>query len=311
MDPKNIARIEISLLALAVALFLWWSYPKDGSRQSEPLIAVGTTTLQIPAFPDTPIEARSAYVYDVLKKKMLYGKEPELQWPLASLTKLMSALAASSLVPDYMLVRITAEDIREEGDTGLYIDEQWNIRRLIDYSLITSSNDGIRAVATIGGSLISATSTAPVDIFVERMNALAREIGLHQTYFLNHSGLDISKTQAGGYGSAKDIALLVDYMLKKDPHLLEGTSFSKIVIASKTAPHEAVNTDKAILDIPNVLASKTGYTDLSGGNVVIAFNAGLDHPIIIAVLGSSYDGRFADLEALASSTLAYLARSAR
>jgi D-alanyl-D-alanine carboxypeptidase len=102
------------------------------------------------------------------------------------------------------------------------------------------------------------------------------------------------------------MALLVSHILKTNPHILEATSYSKISIGSKNKGHEAQNTNKVLNKIPNVLASKTGYTQLSGGNVVLALNAGIDHPIIISVLGSSYDGRFNDLNALVKATLEYL-----
>ena len=55
-----------------------------------------------------------------------------------------------------------------------------------------------------------------------------------------------------------------------------------------------------------LIASKTGYTDLAGGNLVIAFDAGFNHPIIVSVLGSTIDGRFTDAEALVWAALAYL-----
>jgi D-alanyl-D-alanine carboxypeptidase len=67
-----------------------------------------------------------------------------------------------------------------------------------------------------------------------------------------------------------------------------------------------VNTNKAIDLLPNVIASKTGFTDLAGGNLVVAFDAGIAHPIIIAVLGSSFDGRFDDMTKLVNSTIEYL-----
>jgi D-alanyl-D-alanine carboxypeptidase len=301
MKPRTIAILQLACLALAVALFLWWIFPGKKEPKEIPVVENATTS-QMASFPKVEIEAKAAYVYDVATEKVLYQKDAQLQWPLASLTKLMSALAASIIVPDYLLVRIQPIDLREEGDTGLYPDEEWNIGKLIDYSLIVSSNDGMRAIAAIAGSqLATSSSDSPEKLFVGSMN------GLEETYFINQSGLDVTKTLSGGYGSAKDIALLVDYILKHNPHLVEATSFDNIVIASKNSLHPAVNTNKAILNIPNVLASKTGFTDLSGGNVVVAWNGGLDRPIIISVLGSSYDGRFADLTTLVKATMEYLA----
>lgn len=305
MNPKRIAQIELATLALGIALFFWWIYPANKPAPDN-LVAVGTTTIQVARFPETQIEARAAYVYDVRAGKALFQKDAFTQMPLASLTKLMSALTATSIIPEYLLVRITLDDIRQEGDSGLFPDEQWTLPNLIDFSLITSSNDGIRAIATAAGLQISSTSTEPEALFVARMNENAKKLGLRDTYFINQSGLDVSKTLSGGYGSARDVAHLVDYILKTQPHLLEATSYKKTVVSSKEAIHDATNTNKAIKDIPAVLASKTGYTDLSGGNVVVAFNAGLNHPIIVSVLGSSYNGRFDDLEKLVKSTLVYL-----
>ena len=305
MSPKRIAQTELAILLLAIGLFLWWIHPKN-TPPEDPFLAMGTSTIALPKFPPTVVEAQSAYVYDASEHKVIYSKNADAIRPLASLTKLMSALTASELIPAYMLVKITGDDIRQEGDTGLYLDEKWPLSKLIDFTLITSSNDGVTALASVAGYQISSTSTNPVQLFVDAMNAKARALGLGSMHFMNQSGLDVSPVVSGGYGSAKDIARLVDYIIQKDPHLLEATSYDKMIISSEDIAHVAENTNKAIGEIPNVIASKTGYTDLSGGNVIVAFNAGLNHPIIISVLGSSYDGRFVDLAALASSTLVYL-----
>lgn len=310
MEPKTTAYIELALLGLALVLFAMVIHPKEQPVPQDSLVLTSTTTRQAIYFPTVFLEARSAYVYDVRDGKVIFEKEPELQWPLASLTKVMSAYVASRLVPAYTLVRITRDDIREEGDSGLLLEEEWNIRKLIDYSLIVSSNDGMKAIASVAGSYINSTSTEPGKLFIEKMNMTARELGMTETYFINQSGLDVSKSLSGGYGSAKDMTLLIEYILKHDPLLLEATSYKRADIASKHKIHLAENTNKSIVAIPNVIASKTGYTDLSAGNVVVAWNAGLDHPIIISILGSSYDGRFKDLDTLVNATISYLSQKA-
>lgn len=304
LKPKTIAFIELGFLVLALGLFLLLVHPKQPAE-----VAVETATTTIPVFPAVSIEAKSAYVYDALTGKTLFGKDAELTLPLASVTKIMTALTASQLLPRFMLVRITSDDIREEGDSGLLVNEEWNVQKLVDFSLTVSSNDGVRAIAAAAGSQVDpGTTTPPEALFVEKMNGLAKNIGLSHTYFFNQSGLDISTEQSGAYGSAKDMTTLVDFILKHNPHLLEATSLSESTINSENMAHKALNTDKSIPYIPNLIASKTGYTDLSGGNLVIAFNAGLNHPIIIAVLGSSYDGRFVDMNTLVNATLSYLSQ---
>ena len=72
---------------------------------------------------------------------------------------------------------------------------------------------------------------------------------------------------------------------------------------------DARNTNQETGKFPLLIASKTGYTDLAGGNLALAFDAGFNRPIIIVVLGSSYEGRFADAEKLVWATLAYLAQA--
>jgi len=309
MKPKTIAYLQLGLLALLMGLFLWWAYPESVAvTPAEVMLSTAVeATSTRPSFENPLIEAKSAYVYDAVTKEVLFEKNSDLQLPLASVTKVMTALTASNLIPDSNTVRITSDDLREEGDSGLSINETWSVRDLIDFSLIVSSNDGSRALASVAGAFLApSASSTPRDAFIREMNATAVRLGLRATYFLNQSGLDVSDTLAGGYGSAKDMALLFDHILRTKPHLLEATSFDALSISSTSTVHNAVNTNKAIDLLPNVIASKTGFTDLAGGNLVVAFDAGVAHPIIIAVLGSSFDGRFDDMTKLVNSTIEYL-----
>ncbi|MFA6158060.1 MAG: serine hydrolase [Candidatus Paceibacterota bacterium] len=303
------AILQLSALALCLGLILWWAYPKAAVTVPQVQLSESVSTTTSPIFDAVNIEAKSAYVYDTVTKKVIFDRNSDLQLPLASLTKVMTALAVSNLLSDRDVVTITQSDLSEDGDTGLVPNEEWSVKDLLDFSLIVSSNDGARALASVAGAFLGPTSsTSAVEAFVGNMNSTAKGLGLTETYFLNPSGLDASETLAGGYGSAKDMALLVDHILRNKPHLLEATSFDRLRISSGLAAHEALNTNKAIDMIPNVIASKTGYTDLAGGNLVVAFDAGVAHPIIIAVLGSSFDGRFQDMAQLVSSTLDYLAQ---
>jgi D-alanyl-D-alanine carboxypeptidase len=59
--------------------------------------------------------------------------------------------------------------------------------------------------------------------------------------------------------------------------------------------------------IPGLLLSKTGYTDLAGGNLALVFDSGIGHPIAVVVLGSSQKARFTDGTTLVAATLAHFA----
>jgi len=293
------------LTLIAIVIMVGFS---GAPKVPAPIVVIDTDSpIVAESFPPIEVEAKAVYVYDMADGKVLYDKNGELQLPLASITKVMSAYAASTLLPEYILVRISLSDIREEGDSGLRVDEEWNVQRLTDFSLITSSNDGITAIAsTAGAQIVGGDGKNPERLFVERMNTLAREIGLTQTYYLNQSGLDVSKSLSGGYGSARDMVLLFQKILLEKPRLLEATTQIRMNVPSKEFIHDAENTNKSLSGIPYVLASKTGYTDLSGGILIVAFDAGVGHPIIISVLGSSYDGRFSDMDKLVNATLQYL-----
>lgn len=249
-------------------------------------------------FANLNLEAKAVYVFDVNTNSPIFSINENAQLPLASLTKIMTALVAIDMIPDFTLVPIRKSDI------NLAKGEKWNLKDLIEYTLLVSSNDGANAIANVVGVLdpLSSSKTAESN-FVDRMNEKAGKIGLGQTYFLNESGLDVNAKVSGAYGSARDVANLFTYALKHHPEIIEATKYEKLSLSSKEKDHNAVNTNKSINNIPNIIGSKTGYTDLAGGNLVISFDAGIEKPIVVVVLGSTEEGRFTDAEKLAQAVL--------
>lgn len=272
------------------------------------------TRLVEKSFPAVSLEAKGALVLDLRTGEVLFEKNADAPLPLASVTKLMSAVVALELSPEYGTVKVTSGALKNYGDSGLKNDEKWSLKNMLDFSLLTSSNDGIRAVAL---SLAASEKSAPSDeeliaSFVSAMNKKAESLGLLHTSFSNESGLDVERADGtvvknGAYGSARDMAILMGYLLKTHPEALEATRESETTVSSMdNLAHAARNTNVLIGAIPGVLGSKTGFTDLAGGNVVFAFDPELGHPIVISVLGSSADGRFADAERLIEATMTYI-----
>ncbi len=260
------------------------------------------------AFDSTRIEATSAYVWDVAQQRALYTKNASAQLPLASLTKLMTGLVAYEAYGKDTIVPITLTAIKQEGESGLRQGDEWSAQELLEYTLMTSSNDGAYALAgSVGLALRAEEAISPENAFINLMNTKAEELGLSNTYFTNSTGLDTSTAQSGSYGSARDMAFLMEHIIKNTPDLLLHTKKTTAVFHDTAGnTFSATNTNQHIANILNPLGSKTGYTDLAGGNLVVAFNIGLNHPIIISVLGSSREGRFTDVEALVQTvTRAY------
>lgn len=254
-------------------------------------------------FDSVVLEARAAYVYDVTNKTVLFAKNEEQRFPLASLTKVMSALVAYEKMPVESSVTINAEALAAEGDHGLRAGEKWTLKNLLDFTLTTSSNDGAKAVALAIGSAGTASADAEKD-FVRQMNRLASEINMKNTYYFNETGLDEDEIKGGAYGTAKDMATLFEYILVHHPRLLEATQ--EDVISVRTFDGRSLtanNTDEIVGNIPGIKASKTGYTDIAGGNLVVAFDPELGRTIIVSVLGSGRDSRFSDTQKLVDASL--------
>ena len=320
-NHKNSFAVLLLLLIPLIVVILTYS------ETNKPKIINTDEDLKIKAaFSNADIVAKAAYVWDVEDQKVIYAKNEKDQLPLASLTKVMAALGALDGKNGFEQIKITSDSLKQEGDSGLKNDEKWKIKDLIDFSLVTSSNDGIYAVASAIESQKTSSSSMEGEIeqetksieekahrdFVNLINKKAKDIGLSKTYYLNETGLDSSGDENGGYGSAEDIAKLFAYIIKYSPKMLDATAYNEIKFTSlDDVSHQARNTNEIVGLIPNLIASKTGYTDLSGGNLVVAFDLGLMKPIVISVLGSTREGKFDDMNKLIEATINYVSEDNR
>jgi len=271
-------------------------------------------------FAEVSLEAKGAVVWDVVGKKELFSKNSDMPLPLASLTKVMTAVTTDGKLNDSQEIKITKDDLAPEGDSGLLVGDVWKARDLRDFTLITSSNDGAIALAMAAEAQVVANppynpngmdATSTQEEFIKAMNYTASQIGLKNSKFFNEHGLDMNAGTTevvigGAYGSAKDMATLFEYALRNYPQILEATRYKNLQFESADKKYSAENTNVIIDKIPNIIASKTGYTDLAGGNLVVAFDAGLNRPIIISVLGSTEQGRFTDVQKLVDASLKYI-----
>lgn len=253
------------------------------------------------------LRAKSAYVWDVDAHRKLYGQNDELQLPLASVAKIMMALVATESLPPETRVTVTAADVLGEGDTGLSVGEVWTLGRLLEFTLVASSNDGASAIAEATGAHfnggVSRSAKENKKLFIEKMNERARGIGLTKTFFRNESGLDLSMGKSGAYGSARDMAMLFEYIFRRHPEIFIPTSASELTLRSENnIVHHIINTNKDVEHITGIIGSKTGYTDLAGGNLVVVIDIGVNHPVVIAVLGSTREDRFSDIRKLIVAT---------
>ena len=254
------------------------------------------------AFAGIALEAKAAIVIDMRTGETLYEKNAGTQLPLASLTKVALVLAVAEVLPVDSVITIPyyAGGTGESGH--LNKGEQWRVRDVIDFTLVASSNSGSEILADAANAALHERfpESPAISASLWRMNAIAQELGLTRTYFLNVSGLDLSETLAGAYGSARDVANLYAYAAASDSSLFAETARNGVLIteASGAGTQNAVNTNDAQGAIAGLIMGKTGFTDLSGGNLAVVFDVGLAHPVVAVVLGSSEDGRFTDMRKL-------------
>lgn len=292
--------LQLGILVLILggmfsSLYFTGQQSQEEVQPLQELTEVPAPTPQVPQKISTvDITASSAFVWDVAEQRALFTKNETIAVPLASITKLMTTLLVHELLEKDNEVRVSAAAILQEGDSGLYAGEEFTIEQLELLSLISSSNDAAYTLGASLGALLG--NNRPDSQFIQAMNIRADELNLPTLEFKNMTGLDITPTTPGAIGSAKDVSFLMEYIVTKYPELLAPTTntFTRVYNADGEY-HDVENTNEVVAQIPNVIGSKTGYTDLAGGNLTIAFDLGLNHPIIITVLGSTRQERFNDV----------------
>ena len=307
-EVKNPEYFFWGAFALACLLFL---FPESGAFAESEAQTAAVSAAHASPFEEVSLEAKAAVVLDARMRQILFERNAQETLPLASLTKIMTAFTALSRVPETTVITISDEALREEGDAGLASGDEWLLRDLLQMTLLRSSNDGAHAIAETVGAVAGDSSSREDGraFFIEEMNRSAEALSLRMLSFRNETGLDVSETVSGGYGSARDAAYLLAVSLAKHPKIFEPTRFDTALLAGNgRGGIDVQNTNHETGKFPLLIASKTGYTDLAGGNLALAFDAGFNHPIIIVVLGSSSEGRFEDAEKLVWATLEYLSR---
>ncbi len=301
---KNFIKENKLLIISAIAAVVILCIVFSSKKESENTKIISGQTIEQKKFDYNAIlnsiEAKSYYVYDVIDQKPIFAMDEHEKLPLASITKLMSGLVVFDIMPETTIITITKDDVAMEGDTGLIVGEKWKLKDLIDFTLMTSSNDGMHAIA----SALNYYEVVNNKDTVKIMNEKAVNLGMNDTIFINETGLDIDKNMSGAYSSAYDVSTLFQSILKKDPTLISDTNKKEEeFISESNIKHSAVNTNEVMNKISGLIASKTGFTNLAGGNLAVIFDAGLMHPIIIVVLGSTTEGRFNDVIKLEQMTL--------
>lgn len=229
-------------------------------------------TLWAATQPDPFPQVGAAYLVEV-DGNALWRRHAKRHLPVASLTKLMTALLVLEQKQPGAEVSVTLSAARETG-TRLHLKagERFRMQDLLAAALIASANDACRALA----DHIGANETD----FVARMNLRAQAIGMKDTHYSNACGHDA----ADHYSSAQDLALLAHELLKHES-LLSITAQKKSQITTLDGRHHYVfsNKNALISRYPGALGLKTGFTP-NAGKCLLAYARREEHKVLLIIL---------------------------
>jgi serine-type D-Ala-D-Ala carboxypeptidase (penicillin-binding protein 5/6) len=247
-------------------------------------------------------EAVFSLYYDLNQEKVLFEKNPDKKLPIASISKIMTALVVfenydleeKMEVTEYDVIsRTEFRDFRAWSDTK--IDE------MLYPMIIESNNSAAFALALISNRFFEDAGD-PVENFVYEMNRKAKEIGLKETNFINPSGLD--GRDEYNESTARDVALFAKYLIKNENKIFEISKMPsyRLYSSDKTVYYDALSTNVFLHHqkkdwSEKIYGGKTGFTWAAFGCLLLILEAPKsDGYIINVVLGA--EDRFLEMEKL-------------
>ena len=225
------------------------------------------------------VAAKSAVLIDADTGSVIYEQDSHQELPPASVTKIMTMLLAIEAV-DAGKIKLTdeitiSENAASMGGSQMYMEvgEVHTLEELMQGMAIASANDAAIAVAEyVAGS---------EEVFVEKMNQRAEELGMRDTHFVNTNGLPV----ADHCTSAYDIAVMSCELLKHDtvkPWLSTWQMSIQVGLPGKEKEFGLTNTNKLLKAYPGANGIKTGFTQEAG--YCLSASATKDNTTLIAVV---------------------------
>jgi len=263
-----------------------------------------TNSIKIPEKPQKPnleLNVRAAISMKINKagrEKILFKKNINQPLPIASLTKLMTAVISLENFGDDNLSKkvivspgaASQENVPPVKAINLTAGQVITIEELLDRMLIYSVNDAAFALA-------EAVEAENGGNFVPKMNQKAKDLELENTNFVNPTGLDpenlhFSKENSNYFNrsTTKDLSKLAQYILDKFPFIYE-ISIGK--------PYYQIKNGFSDLSLNmNIIGEKTGYTDEAGGCLILILGDEKKYIINIVLGAPSSAARIEEMQKL-------------
>jgi serine-type D-Ala-D-Ala carboxypeptidase (penicillin-binding protein 5/6) len=242
------------------------------------------------------VVARAAILVDARDGHVLYRRDPTEERPIASATKLMTALVALDELPLGRELRaVPYNPAPAESRINLRAGERMSVADLIRALLLESANDAAETLAVRAGGSVRR--------FVDLMNERAQGLGLAHTRFANPVGLDAP----GAQSTALDLSRLARRMLRSD-FLAATVDMPRARLLSGARPRIVANRNRLVREVGWVDGVKTGHT-AGAGYVLVGSGTRRGARLVSVVLGApSEAARDADTLALLRYGLAQYRR---
>ena len=226
--------------------------------------------LSLPVF-----SSRAILIRDLTTDTTLFQKDANFSFPIASTTKIMTALVASEYFKQNSVLTVGNSANIPGSRVGLVNGETLSFRSLLYGMLLNSGNDAAFAIAeNYPGGVLG---------FVSAMNKKVLELGLRNTHFDNPAGFDNTKH----FSSASDLAKITEEALKDEILArIFATKNTNIVSLNRKYTHQLLNLNKLLSDVSGVLGVKTGTTEQAKENLVTLVERN-GHKVLLVILGSN------------------------
>lgn len=233
-------------------------------------------------FDDAPkITATAGFFIDFDTGEVLYEKNSDKKYSVASLVKMMTAIIAleNSSWEKEMLVSKRASET-EPDKMNLAPGEKLTLKELLEGVFLISANDA--------AEVLSENILLSREEFIEAMNQKGKLLGMANSLFLNPSGLEEDSPQ---YSTAFDVLLMSRHAIKNWPALLNITSNPHIFIPATDShqDYDLYSGINLVTTYPGVIGFKTGYTPKAGLTLVTI--AEREGKVVLGVLLGSTDRR--------------------
>ena len=229
-------------------------------------------------------ELRAGLLYDADRGKIVWQKDMNDAYPIASLTKMMVGLLAIedvetgkvNLNDEVVVSRCFRQRVRRRKFKTYTSEEKFTLEGVLKMAMVASNNESTLWIAK--------HCSGDLEVFVQRMNQRARELGMTKTFYNNPSGLPAGGGLADNCASAHDL-LLLSIEILKHPQLMAITNIDYARVSNGKGAYAIHNHNGLVINYNNeVDGIKTGYTKAARFCLVASSHRG-NHRLVSITLG--------------------------